>query len=60
MAVQPGFRNLRITPEQLEILKSLKGREQIHYACELADFLHMEDKVKHLDWMVSGLSWQYS
>lgn len=33
MAVQPGFRSLRITPEQLEILKSLKGREQIHYSC---------------------------
>lgn len=59
MAVHPGFRSIRVTPEQLEKLKSLKGRELIKYACELTDFHHMEGKVKHVDWMVSKLSWQF-
>lgn len=59
MAVHPGFRSIRITPEQLATLKSLKGREQIHYACELTDYLSMEEKIEHLDWMVSKLSWQF-
>lgn len=59
MAVRPGLYSIRITPEQLATLKSLKEREQIHYACELTGCFHMEEKVKHLDWMVSGLSWIY-
>lgn len=59
MAVRPGLHSIRITPKQLETLKSLKRCEQLHYACELTGCLHMEEKVKHLDWMVSGLSWIY-
>lgn len=31
----------------------------IHYACELTDNLSMEDKIEHIDWMVSKLSWQF-
>lgn len=58
MAVHPGYRCKRITPEQLEKLRTLRDREQIHYACELTGFEH-EDKVKHLDWMVSRMSWQF-
>ena len=49
----------RVTPNELEKLKSLKGREQIHFACELTDFLRMEEYIEHLDWMVSDLSWSY-
>ena len=59
MAVTPAYRSIRITPAQLEVLKSLKGLERIHYACELTDSLHMEDNIRHVDWMVSELSWQF-
>lgn len=59
MPVTPKYMSKRITPHDLEKLKSLKGREQIHFACELTDFLFMEPKIKLLDWMVSGLSRGY-
>lgn len=49
MAIPSSFRSIRFTSEQLTTLKSLKGREQIHYACELTDYLRMEDKIEHID-----------
>lgn len=59
MAIHPGLRSIRITPEQLATLKSLNGRQLIHYACELTDYLNMEEKIEHLDWIVSKLCWQF-
>ena len=58
-AVTPRYFSIRVSPENLAKLKSLKGREQIHFACELTDFLRMEEYISHLDWMVSDLSWTY-
>ena len=58
-AVSPMYFSKRVTPHDLEKLKSLKGRERIHFACELTDFLRMEEYIVHLDWMVSDLSWSY-
>lgn len=55
MAVTPKYISLRLPPEDIERLSSLRGRELIHLACELTDFLSMEDKIRHVDWVKSSL-----
>ena len=43
-AVSPMYLSKRVTPNELEKLKSLKGSEQIHFAWELTDFLSVPER----------------
>ena len=59
MAIHPGLHSIRITPEQLATLKSLNGRKRLSCYRAGTDSLNMEEKIEHLDWIVSKLSWQF-
>ncbi|MCM1139521.1 MAG: hypothetical protein NC453_13200 [Muribaculum sp.] len=53
MAVTPGYKSLRLTPSQIEELKSLRGDAQRDKIITLCDKSHVADKIRHIDWMVS-------
>lgn len=53
--VKPGYASIPLTSSQIDKLRSLNGRDLIHYACELNNKLSVEDKVKHVDWFQSTL-----
>lgn len=50
-SVKPGLYSAHLPEATVDKLRTLRGRELIHFACELS----VEEDVKHVDWVKSTL-----